>query len=121
MSNTKKAETVVVQDSGNYDKKLYGVLAWLVLPAIYFLLSKKYQKDEYLLYHSYMALVVGIGGALVRGALNAIHMWMVADLVNFLSFVIFIYAIVKIFQEEKPIIPVLTEWVDSLVQTHMSK
>ncbi len=107
--------------TATYDKKLYGVLAWFVLPAIYFLLSDKYKKEEYLLYHSYMAVIVWLGNIVLRGVLNSLHMWALAGLVNLVALIAWIYGLVKAFQEEKAQMPMLSEWVDSLVKKHISK
>jgi uncharacterized membrane protein len=105
---TAAAPAPVAQSSGLNDN-VAGLLAYLFIPAIIFLVVEPFNKNKFVRFHSFQGLFLGgvsIVGHIVLTIIPIIG-WIILPFFSLAIFVIAIIAAVKAFQNQKWNIPVI--------------
>lgn len=96
-------------NSGGLDPKVAGLLAYLFVPAIVFLLIEPYNKDKTIRFHSFQGLFLGltsIAGQIVLSVIPIIG-WIIIPFFTLGVFVLAIVCAVKAYQGSKFKLPIL--------------
>jgi uncharacterized membrane protein len=95
--------------SADLQRNLVGALAYLWIPAIFFLLVEPYNRDKFVRFHSFQALFLGLAAIAGHVVLSVIPIigWTLIPLWSLLVVVVALIAAVKAYQNQTWSIPVI--------------
>ena len=103
-----------------------GALAYLLIPAIIFLVVEPYSKNRFIRFHSFQSLfycLAAVGIQIVLGILSTILSFigigfviaLLMPLVSLAFFVVWIILVIKAFQGQKYKLPMIGDWAEGQV------
>jgi uncharacterized membrane protein len=102
------ATTTTTAGAGLQDN-IAGLLAYLFIPAIIFLLVEPYNRNKFIRFHSFQSIFTGIFSIVVHTVLWAVPVigWMIAPFFSLLMFIVWIVCMIKAFQMQYFKLPVI--------------
>ena len=108
------------------NQNVMGALAYLLIPAIIFLVVEPYSKNRFIRFHSFQALffcLASVGIQIVLGILSSILAFvgigfliaLVMPLVSLALFVVWIILVIKAFQGQQYKLPMIGDWAQQQV------
>lgn len=114
------------QASADENQNVMGALAYLLIPAIIFLVVEPYSKNKFIRFHSFQSLfycLASVGIQIVLGILSSILavvgigfvIGMLLPLVSLALFVVWIILVIKAFQGQTYKLPMIGDWAQQQV------
>jgi uncharacterized membrane protein len=108
------------------NENVMGALAYLLIPAIIFLVVEPYSKNRFIRFHSFQSLFYCLASVAIQitlGILSSILAFigigfviaMIMPLVSLALFVVWIILVVKAFQGQKYKLPMIGDWAEKQV------
>jgi uncharacterized membrane protein len=100
--------------SGGLEPNIAGLLAYLFIPAILWLLMEPYNKDRFIRFHSFQGLALGVVWIVISVVLGVIPIlgWILAPVVWLALVAVAIFCAYKAYLNEKFKLPVLGEFAE---------
>ena len=91
-----------------------GLLAYLFIPAIIFLLVEPYNRNKFIRFHSFQSIFTGIFSIVVHTVLWMIPVigWMIAPFFSLLMFTVWIVCMIKAFQMQYFKLPLIGDFAE---------
>lgn len=102
-----------------YDSKLYAALAWLVIPAIIFLSDKRYAKDEFLVYNSYLAIAYAVVSFGLEMIFSIYFLYFLMPIINLVVFAGWVYGLYMAYNGKRVVLPGISEFAEQQTKKHM--
>ncbi len=108
------------------NENVMGALAYLLIPAIIFLVVEPYSKNRFIRFHSFQSLFYCLASVAIQitlGILSSILAFigigfviaMIMPLVSLALFVVWIILVIKAFQGQKYKLPMIGDWAEKQV------
>lgn len=100
-TGTAAAPSVATTTAGaGLQDNIAGLLAYLFIPAIIFLLVEPYNRNRFIRFHSFQSIFIGIFSLVVHTVLWMIPVlgWIIAPFFSLLMFIVWIVCMIKAYQ-----------------------
>src|SRR4051812_11832956 len=105
--------------SGGMDEKLAGLLSYLFIPAIIFLVMEPYNRNPFIRFHAFQGLFLGLASILGKFVLILIPVlgWILLPFFEVLIFVLIVIGAVKAYQGNKWHAPIIGDLAEKQAAT----